>query len=109
MQTPTLPDMATAAQLTIVETIRVATPNGVVDLFPFHATRGEGKRKYSLSIHAFTLEEVRPMETCHYVFRGERYQGHFFYVSPKHQGKYTVQFETIIADEEFWAGFRDPG
>src|SRR4051812_17660557 len=108
MQRPELPEIPPVARLSFANAIKVLTPAGVVDVFPFHTIRGEGEKQYHISIHGFTTTEVQPMQTCYCCFRGARYRGYFFYVSPKHRGKYTVQFETIIPDDAFWNGTGEP-
>jgi len=104
MRTSVQSNIPRASDLSITDAIKVATPDGVVELFPFHLLRGVGKRKYCLSLYAFTDTAVAPTQTCYCWFRGVKYHGHFSFVSPKHRGRYTVQFETVIEDEAFWKG-----
>jgi hypothetical protein len=81
--------------------IDIETKNGIVQMFPLHSRRGQGDRKWCLSIEGIVRTKVKPMESCCVYFKGNQLNGHFSR-AVESKGLWSVTFETIIPVPEYW-------
>src|ERR1035438_3311700 len=86
-------DIPVAKDLGSKTLIDIKTETGIVPLYVFQFRRGDGTRKWCLSIDGIVKSEVAMMKQCYVFYKGAEIGGNFSKVKETN-GIWSVTFET---------------